>query len=370
MNVKKIVFGAIALMVITSCGKQSNPMMGGDNKEPQPYKTQVLAEQDAQLESVYPVTIKGKDDVEIRPRIDGFIDAIYIEEGSVVKKGQSLFLINSPSATQALTTAQAQIESTQAQVNTAQLNVDRIKPLADKGIVSATQLETYQNALLAAKAGLAQAKAQLNNAQATVSWTKVISPVDGVIGSIPFRQGSLVNSSNILTMLANTSNVFAYFSLNEKALTEFLNVLEGKTQAEKIKNSPEITLTLANGSVYEHKGKLETITGVVNVTTGSASFRAEFPNAHGELRSGSSGKVSIPRTLHNVFVIPQESTFALQDKLLVYKVQGDSVVQKTILAYPMPDGKNYAVTQGLESGDRIVTNGVATLSNGTKIIAE
>lgn len=369
MNVNKIVFGAITLMVMVSCGKQSNPMMGG-SKDPQPYKTQVLAEGDALLESVYPVTIKGKEDVEIRPRIDGFIDAIYVDEGSVVKKGQSLFLINSPSATQALTTAQAAVESAKAQVNTAQLNVDRIKPLADKGIVSATQLETYQNALLSAKASLAQATAQLNNAQATVSWTKVLSPVDGVIGSIPYRQGSLVSSSNVLTTLANTSNVFAYFSLNEKVLAEFLGTLEGKTQAEKIKNAPEITLTLANGSEYENKGKLETITGVINVTTGSANFRAEFPNEHGELRSGTSGKVTIPRTLHNVFVIPQESTFAQQDKLLVYKVQGDSVVQKTILAYPMPDGKNYAVTQGLNSGDRIVTKGVSTLSNGTKIIAE
>ena len=369
MNVKKIVFGATALIVMASCGKQSNPM-GGGNKDPQPYKTQVLAEQDAQLESVYPVTIKGKEDIEIRPRIDGFIDAIYVDEGSVVKKGQSLFLINSPSATQALTTAQATVESARAQVNTAQLNVDRIKPLADKGIVSTTQLDTYQNALLTAKASLAQAQAQLSNAQATVSWTKVSSPVDGVVGSIPFRQGSLVSSSNVLTTVANTSNVFAYFSLNEKALTEFLDKLDGKTQAEKIKNAPEITLTLANGTVYEEKGKLETITGVVNISTGFASFRAEFPNTQGHLRSGTSGKISIPRVLHNVFVIAQESTFAQQDKLLVYKVQGDSVVQKTISAYAMPDGKNYAVTEGLNSGDRIVAKGVATLTNGTKIIAE
>ncbi|MBK5722677.1 efflux RND transporter periplasmic adaptor subunit, partial [Dysgonomonas sp. Marseille-P4677] len=343
---------------------------GGGNKDPQPYKTQVMAEQDAELETIYPVTIKGKEDIEIRPRIDGFIDAIYVDEGSVVKKGQALFLINSPSATQALTTAQAAVESAKAQVNTAQVNVDRIKPLAEKGIVSHTQLNMYDNSLLSAKATLAQAQAQLSNAVATVGWTKVSSPVDGVVGAISYRQGSLVNSANVLTTVANTSNVFAYFSLNEKALTEFLSNLEGKTQAEKIKNAPEITLTLADGTVYPEKGKLETITGVVNITTGSANFRAEFPNAQGHLRSGTSGKISIPRTLHNVFVIPQEATFAQQDKTLVYKVQGDSVVQKTITAYSTPDGKSYAVTEGLVAGDRIVLAGVATLSNGTKIIAQ
>ncbi len=368
MNVKKIVFGATALMVMASCGKQANS--GGDKDEPQPYKTQVLAEQDAQLETIYPVTIKGKEDIEIRPRIDGFIDAIYVDEGSVVKKGQSLFLINSPSATQALTTAKASVESAQAQVNTAQVNVDRIKPLAEKGIVSYTQLNTYENALLSAKASLAQAKAQLANAQATVSWTQVASPVDGVVGAINYRLGSLVSSSNVLTTVANTSNVFAYFSLNEKALTEFLGTLEGNTQAEKIKNAPEITLILADGTTYEEKGKLETITGVINITTGTANFRAEFPNKLGHLRSGTSGKISIPRTLHNVFVIPQAATFSQQDKILVYKVQGDSVIQKTISAHGMPDGKSFAVTDGLVSGDKIVSSGVATLSNGKKIKAE
>lgn len=370
MNVKKIVLGATALLVMVSCGNKNANPAGGGQAAPQKYTTAVLAEQSAQLETVYPVTIKGKEDIEIRPRIDGFIDAIYVDEGSVVKKGQSLFKINSPSADQAVTTAEAAVSSAKAQVQTAQLNVDRIKPLADKGIVSVTQLNTYQNALLSSQATLEQANAQLKNAKATKSWADVTSPVDGVIGAIPYRQGSLVNSTNALTTVANTSNVFAYFSMNEKALTEFLNTLEGKTQAEKIKNAPEITLTLADGTVYPEKGKLETITGVVNIATGSANFRAEFPNTHGELRSGTSGKISIPRTLSNVFIIPQEATFAQQDKLLVYKVQGDSVVQKTITALSTPDGKQFAVTDGLQSGDRIVLKGVATLTNGKKIIAE
>jgi len=365
MKVRTIVFGAVTLLAMVSCGKKSD--QANAPKEAPTYPTAVLSTQDALLESAYPVTIKGKEDVEIRPRIDGFIEAIYIDEGSVVKQGQPLFKINSPQSEQALTTAMATVKSAEAQVNTAKLNVDRIKPLADKGIVSPVQLETMQNTFETALATKAQADAALKNAQATISWTEVSSPVDGVVGAISYRLGSLVNSQNVLTTVANTSNVFAYFSLNEKNLMEFLSTLEGKTQAEKIKNAPEVILTLADGTVYPEKGKIETITGTVNVTTGSANFRAEFPNKEGRLRSGSSGKITIPRTLENVIVIPQRATFSQQDKVLVYKVQADSVVQQIITVLPTPDGKSYAVTSGLNQGERIVTDGVITLTNGMKI---
>jgi membrane fusion protein (multidrug efflux system) len=366
MNVNKMFWVTAALFLLAGCGKKTDTAVR-NAPAPQEYPTMVASIQHASLESVYPATVRGKEDIEIRPRIDGFIDAIYIDEGSVVKKGQSLFKINSPQADQALTTAKAAVNSAEAQANTAKLNVDRMKPLADKGIVSQVQLETYQNAYTSALATKEQAKASLVNAQATLSWTKVTSPVDGVVGIIPYRQGSLVNNQNILTTVANTSNVFAYFSLNEKSLVEFLNTLEGSAQAEKIKNAPEVTLILADGTVYPEKGTIETITGTINVTTGTATFRAEFPNKQGILRSGISGKISIPRRLDNIILIPQKATFAQQNKVLVYKVQGDSVVQKAITAIPVPDGKNYAVTEGLDSGDRIVTDGVATLSNGKKI---
>lgn len=366
MNVNKMLWGAVAFLLLVGCGKKTETTNSNATVLPE-YPIMAVDIQNAALESVYPVTVRGKEDIEIRPRIDGFIDAIYIDEGSVVRKGQSLFKINSPQAEQALTTAQAAVNSAKAQVNTAKLNVDRMKPLADKGIVSQVQLETYQNAYTSALATEEQAKASLVNAQATLNWTNVTSPVDGVVGTITYRQGSLVNNQNVLTTVANTSNVFAYFSLNEKSLVEFLNALDGSTQAEKIKKAPEVTLTLADGTVYPEKGKIETITGTINVTTGTANFRAEFPNKQGILRSGISGKISIPRILDNIILIPQKATFAQQDKVLVYKVQGDSVEQKVISVIPIPDGKSYAVTDGLNRGDRIVTDGVATLSNGKKI---
>jgi len=368
MKLIKIFSGASALLlVMTSCGgdKQSS-----QEQAPQKYPTTIVSRQNVKLESGYPVTIKGKEDIEIRPRIDGFIDAIYVDEGSVVKKGQILFKINSPLSEQSLTSAQASLKSAQAQVNTAKVNVNRIRPLAEKGIVGNVQLETAEDSYQQALAGLAQAEATLKNAQATMGWTTVISPVDGLVGEIPFRQGSLVNSSNVLTTIANTSNVFAYFSLNEKELSTFMDNLEGNTQVEKIKNAPEITLTLADGTVYEHTGRIETVTGSVKITTGTAGFRAEFPNRESKLRSGISGKISIPRIINNAILVPQKATYAQQNKTIIYVVQGDSVVQRVISVLPTPDSKSYVVTDGLQDGERIVSDGIVTLNQGKKVSVE
>lgn len=363
MKLKEVCLGLATLAILVSCSKKQE-----SKEEPvAEYPTMVVKTQDAELESTYAATIKGQEDIEIRPRIDGFIDAIYIDEGSVVRKGQTLFKINSPQSEQAYNTALESVNSAQAQVNTAKLNVDRIKPLADKGIVSQTQYETYKNSYDAANAALGQANATLKNARATLGWTNVTSPVDGIAGSIPFRQGSLVNSSNVLTTIANTSNVYVYFSMNEKDLMEVLKNLEGNTQNEKIKHLPKVSLILADGTTYSEKGTISTITGQVNVNTGSVNFRADFPNKNGLLKSGFSGRIVIPTPIKNTFIIPQKATFQQQNKYLTYKVQGDSVVQTLISVLPMPDGQHYAVTQGLSEGDRIVTDGISTLNPGKKI---
>lgn len=366
MRFEKFILVSTLAIIMSSCGGKTEA--GGDTA-PQKYETAVLSQGDATMEMTFPVTIKGQQDIEIRPRIDGFIEAIYVDEGSVVRKGQTLFKINSPAAIQGLATAQASIRSAQAQVSTAKSNADRLRPLAEKAIISQVQFDQAEYAYQSALAGLGQAQAALTNAQSTLSWTNVTSPSDGVVGTIPSREGSLVNPANILTSVANTSSVYAYFSLNEKQLTEFLNETEGKTQAEKIKNMPPVTLILADGSQYGEIGKIETISGVINVSTGSVNFRAEFSNKNGLLRSGTSGKITIPRTVHNVIVIPQEATIEQQDKRLVYKVQGDSVVQKTVLGTFLPDGKSFAVTEGLTNGEKIVTKGIGSLTQGKKIIA-
>lgn len=351
MNLQKVILGGVALLMCISC-KDKQPSVESSSLA-QAYPMATLTQQDVELQSVYPAVLKGQQDIDIKPRVEGYIEAVSVDEGSVVKKGQQLFRINSPISIQNL-------ENTQANYNTAKLDVERMRPLAEKGIISKVRLKTYENAL-------ASSLAALNQAKASSAWTSVTSPIDGMVGSITYRLGSLVTSSSILTTVANTSNVVAYFSLNEKELLEFMRNWEGNTQADKIKNMPAVKLILADGSEYEESGRIETISGMVDATTGSINFRAIFPNNHGLLRSGTSGKVIIPKMLKNVLLIPQRATLSQQDKLMVYKIEGDSVMQKVITAKSTPDGKSFAVTSGLAAGDKIVTDGVATLSNGKKI---
>ncbi len=366
MGIKtKILFlGACTTIFLSGCGKKSKNQV---EVTPKAYPVAIISTQPAGLEIIFPATVRGEEDIEIRPRVDGFIDAIYIDEGSSVKKGQALFKINSPSSEQAVASGQAAVNSSQAQLNTAQVNVDRIRPLAEKGIISPVQLQTYENAYKSAQASLKQAEATLRNAQATREWATVTSPVDGVAGTIPYRQGSLVDKEDVLTTVANTRHIYAYFSLNEKELMEFLKDTKGNNQSEKIKNLPEVTLITADGSPYPEKGRIETISGVVNISTGSVNLRAKFPNNQGMLRSGSSGKIAIPIRLDSVFVVPQEATFTQQDKVLLYKVENNTAKQTIISVRSMPDGKNFAVTGGLFEGDTVIVEGVATLHEGQKI---
>lgn len=364
MTRKTILYTVIGLVGLASCSKTNQTNQVANSQE---YPVITLDRQVADMQVVYPATLKGQEDVEIQPQVSGYIEAIYVDEGSVVKAGQVLFKINSPSSEQELTSAKASVNSEKAQVNTAKLNVERYRPLAEKGIVSEVQLQTYENTYETALASLQQAEATLKNAQAAMSWTSVTSPVDGVVGAISHRKGSLVNSSSVLTTIANTGSVYAYFSLNEKKLMSLLNGIDGDTQSEKIKKMESVSLILADGSEYEEKGRIETITGTVDIETGTANLRAEFTNKSGKLRSGTSGKVIMPKTLKDVFVIPQKATFSQQDKVLVYKLEGDTVKQQIITVQGMPNGQDYAVTDGLSDGDRIISDGVATLQNGMKI---
>lgn len=350
-NLNRIGLGAMVLLTLGACSSKPAGMTTTETIKSYPVAT--LQPMDVELQSVYPAVLKGQEDIDIKPRLEGFIDAVYIDEGSIVKRGQALFKINSPSSVQSL-------ENAQANYNTAKINVERIRPLAEKGILSNVNLKTYENAFLSAEAALNQAKA-------TIGWTTVTSPVNGIVGSVPFRQGSLVTSTSVLTTVANTTTVIAYFSLNEKELIEFMRSWEGNGQAEKIKNMSSVRLLLADGSEYENPGRIETISGVVDAVSGSVNFRASFPNAQGLLRSGTSGEIIIPKTIKNILMIPQKATFSQQDKILVYKVQGDSVVSKVISVKSTADGLSYAVLDGLVAGDKIVTDGVATLKSNTKI---
>jgi len=352
MKFNKLFIGSLALfMLFASCkNKKSGQIQSGEVKS---YQVQTLKPQYVELQSVFPAILKGQDDVEIKPRVDGFIEAVYVDEGTMVKKGQPLFKINSPSSVKAF-------EEAQANYNTAKLNVGRMRPLAEKNIISKVQLESYENLFDIAKASLEQAKA-------TLGWITVTSPVDGVVGTIFYRLGSLINNSSVLAKVASTSNIFAYFSMNEKEIYYFLDKWEGKSKSEKIKNMPDVTLLRSNGTKYNEPGHIATISGVVDQTTGTVNIRVEFPNKNGLLLSGSSGQVIIPQYLDSALVIPQKATFSQQDKTMIYKVQGDSVVQKIIAVTSTPDGKSYVILSGLSIGDNIVVDDIISLSNGQKI---
>lgn len=368
-----LLFTAATSTLYVSCGgdkKNAAGMaaMGGQANQVLPYPVKVVTPQTAVLETDYPATIKGEEDIEIRPMVEGFIKTINVDEGSVVKKGQVLFTLDAPQYKQNVLNAEAAIKTAKAQVDNAVMDVTKITPLVEKGIVSKYQLESAQYALQTKRAALNQAQTALAIANTNLSYTVLTSPVNGIVGSIPFRLGSLVNSTTTLTTVANTSNVYVYFSLNEKQLLDFLKNTPGATQAEKIKKSEPVTLILADGTKYNEKGKIETINGIVNTSTGSANFRSSFPNPQGILRSGSTGSIRISTTVENALVIPQKATFEIQGQTFVFVVQKDNKVkQVTIKVTPTPDGQSFIVNSGLNENDKIVVNGIQNLKEGMEI---
>ena len=322
----------------------------------------------ANLKNSYPATIRGKQDVEIRPMVSGFITKLHVDEGSVVKKGQVLFTIDQVQYQAAVKTAEASVATAKAALQTQELTTQNNRELNKRGIVSDYQLSTSENQLAQAKASLAQAEAALVNAKRNLEYTEVTSPSDGIVGEIPYRIGSLVSASMAtpMTTVADNSEMFAYFSMTERQLLSM--VREGGTTKEILDKLPSIQLQLIDGSIYPDSGRVATISGVIDPTTGSVSMRALFPNEHNILRSNSTGNVIFPNPMQNVIMIPQSATTEIQDKRFVYVVQADNTVKNTeIKTFTLDDGKNFFVTAGLKPGDKIVIEGVQALNDGQAI---
>ncbi|TKC55293.1 efflux RND transporter periplasmic adaptor subunit [Pedobacter hiemivivus] len=362
-----------ALLIIASCGNGDQKMAGPPAPQVQSYPVVALTAQSTSLETDYPATLEGIQNVDIRPKVDGFIEKIFVDEGATVKKGQPLFNINAPQYEQQVRTASAAISSAEADVNAAQLQVNKTKPLVEKDIISKYDLDAAMLTLQSRKAALAQAKAELANAKVNLGYTHITSPVDGVIGSIPFKTGSLVSSSSAspLTTVSNISKVYAYFSLNEKQLLDFSRQYKGTSLEAKLKNIPAVSLVLADGTTYAENGKVQSINGLINTGTGSASLRATFPNPINLLRSGASASVRIPQHLENVILIPQKSTIDLQGKKFVYVLGEKGLIKNTeIEVMELTKGNFYVVTKGLKAGDKIVMEGFQSLKDGSEIKPE
>ncbi len=356
-----------AAAILPSCSKRDNQMP----QMPAPDIATITVEpSSANLETVLPATIKGKTDIDIRPQVTGFITKVHVDEGQRVRKGQVLFTLDQVQFNAAVEQARSAVNSAQTAVNTAKMTADSKKALFEKNIISDYEYQLAQNSLMQAQAQLANAKAALVTAQKNLAYTIVTAPSDGVVGTIPNREGSLASPSSAqpLTTVSDNSEVYAYFSLTEKDLLKLAG--EGSRSIdEAIKAMPEVQLRLNDGTLYPLTGKVATVSGVIDNNTGSSSVRALFKNPSGVLRSGGTGQIIIPDNKENVIVVPQKATFELQDRRFVYVVNdSNKVVSTPITIEANNDGKTFVVTSGINPGDRIAIEGVGTkLSDGLVI---
>lgn len=349
------------MLTLSSCGKKD--ASAGQQQGAMPLQTITAQAADAQLFKSYPATLKGKTDIDIRPQVSGFITAVHVDEGQRVHKGQPLFTIDQVQYQAAVDQAQAAVNSARTAVANAKIQADNSRQLYERNIISENAWQVADNQYRQAQASLAQSEAALTSAKKNLSYTVVTAPSDGVVGTIPNRIGSLASPSSAqpLTTLSDNSEVYAYFSLTEKDLLE---MTDGGTKSltAALDAMPEVTLVLADGSKYPFQGKVATISGLIDNTTGSASVRALFKNPSGMLRSGNTGQVNIPVSEPNAISIPQKATFEVQNLKYVFTLNdSNKTVNTPIEVLPLNDGKNYVVTSGLKPGDRVVIEGVGTV---------
>jgi membrane fusion protein (multidrug efflux system) len=361
------------ILMQVSCGKKETKTTGGPGAQAnvvKDYPVLSIIPQSTTLFDDYPATVQGQQNIEIRPKIDGYIEKIYVDEGATVRKGQLLFYIRAPQYEQGVRTAQASINIAQADVNSASMQVNKVMPLVEKDIISKYELESAQFNLQARQAALSQARANLVNAQTNLGYTRVLSPVNGVVGLIPYKIGSLVSSNTAepLTTVSNIGNIYAYFSINEKQALEFARSTKGSTSKERLATIPPVSLVLSNSTEFPYKGKIEAASGLINTQTGSISVRATFPNPGNIVRSGSSGLVRIPRAVDSAVIIPQKATYEIQGKRFVYTVESTGTVKSVeVQTTNVENGQFFVVQKGLQPGDKIVLEGVASLKDGAAI---
>ena len=360
----RVAFAALGLSVLTACGGGQGGMKMGDNQ----FAVEAVKATSSNQSEQYPATIKGLQDIEVRPQVSGLIVKLCVDEGATVRKGQALFQIDPTQYKAAYDQAAASVKSAKANLETITATERNKKMLHDQKIISDFEYQTAVNNLLTAKANLAQAEAAYTAAKQNLDFCTVKSPSDGVIGTFPYRIGALVSPSisEPLTTVSEIGDMYVYFSMTEKQLLDLTRA--GGTLKEQLEKMPAVKLQLADGTMYDAEGKIDAVSGVIDQTTGSVSMRAIFPNKQNILRSGGMANVVFPYTMSEIILIPQTDTQEIQDKKFVYVLQPDSTLKHTeIQISNLNDGKNYIVTGGLKEGDQIVVEGVQTLQDGQKI---
>ena len=372
---KKILFNhcvcvamLVAAMTVTACSSKGDSKGNVAQQGQSAYQFMKVKKGDRTLNLSYSATIRGKQDVAIMPQVGGTITKVCVTEGQQVRAGQTLFIIDQVPFQAALRTAEANVQAAKAQLATAKLNYDSQKELFNQQVVSQYTLSTAENGYLTAQAGLAQAEAALVNARNSLSYTMVKAPANGQVGNLPYRTGDLVSPQipTPLTTVSDNSEMWVYFSMTENQFLNFTR--EYGSMSAAASQMPAVSLLLKDGSMYEETGKIESVSAVIDRSTGTVTCKAVFPNPNGLLHSGLSGTVLIPTLYKDVVIVPQSATVSQQDKYLVYQVGKDGMAEGTLVEVaPINDGKEFIVTKGLKEGDEILATGAGLVRPGTRL---
>ncbi len=356
---KKLMMIAAVAATFVSCGGGGGRPNFGDNE----YPVATVDTSTADMQNVYPATIRGIQDVEIRPKVQGFLTKINVTEGQTVKEGQTLFTIDDETYRAQVRQAQAASNAAEKQMRTAKLTYENAQVLYDNKVIGDYELQTSHNAYETSCAQYEQSQAVLASAKESLSFCYVKSPVSGVVGTLPLKEGALVNTSNVLTTVSDVSSVDVYFSVTERYAMRL------SRKGESVNAFPPVRLRLSDGTIYTHEGKVTRMSGIINSSTGSVQVIATFPNTEKLLTSGGVGNIIVPNVKMDAVVIPQSCVSEIQDKKFVYLVGKDNKVKYSeIKVDAQNDGNNYVVTEGLKPGDKYVTNGITKLSDGMEIV--
>ncbi len=363
---RNVIYTIVVSLLLYGC-KSAPAATGGD--QPQELPVVAITTQDASVYREFNASIEGTKNIDVRPQVDGYLEKIYVEEGAHVSKGQLLFKIDDKPYQEQLRNANASLLAAKANMENARINFDKLTPLLEHNLVSNVQVQSAKAAYDAAKASVAQAEAVVSNARINLGYTNITAEVEGYIGRIPYKPGSLVgrSSPDPLTVLSEIQNMYAYFSLSENDFIKFKEQFDGNTIEEKIKHMPAVELVLADNTVYPSKGTVELAEGQFNRTMGTISFRAVFPNTNGLLRSGNTGRIRVAQKMSAALVVPQEATYEIQDKIFVFRVADSNKVISEPINVSGKAGNYYLVDKGIKSGDKIVLAGLDRLRDGAAI---
>jgi membrane fusion protein (multidrug efflux system) len=355
-----IAFGFIITTLITACGDGGN-QASSYQEQSVVVETIIVTAENLPFERSYPTQIEGKVNIELRPQVSGYIETIYVDEGAFVKAGQPIFKINASVYQEQKNTALAALSAANAQLQNAQLELEKYQKLTERKIVSDFQYQKAKAAYESATANIEQQKTLVASADLNIGFSTVKAPVSGYVGRIPNRIGALVSPADAqaLTTLSQVDVVYAYFSIPEVQILDMVATRKGNSLIEKLKNYGTISLRLANGTVYEKTGKIDIVDGQYDKGTASIPVRASFANPNGILRSGNTGKILLTDTLTQVVKIPVLATVDIQDKVFIGIVNDSNVVTRMPLKDYVKSGDYYLVKSGIEPGTRIVSTELA-----------